>query len=326
MADPASCSTSRRSIAGSSKAHEGGREIILFEHPGIVENVVAYLGLFDVLNLGSCSKYLNGVSESDSTWKLLYQRRWEPQTVGESSKAQALPDNKKGWKAAYVVRQKKQFNKIYFILSEVKERIQNDFLSWQVFHGGINQLKNLGITYDDIYSLFFSKRTNVILIMLGLYYAYFFLRVPGEVLKKAMDQRGVIDMKVCARWTLQRTLSYGFHMPEENYFKVRSLGEVVDSEMSFLYLMRAAIETANQIEHRNGFNISRMSYKVPEPSEAEAEIEFECNCINEVEEEEEEDCFSSQAAQAGDEGLEAQTEEECLEKVDHTGKASISSA
>ncbi|KAJ1692951.1 hypothetical protein LUZ63_009649 [Rhynchospora breviuscula] len=323
MADSASCSGSRRFIAGTSKKLEAAREISLFEHPGIVENVVAYLGLFDVLNLGCCSKYLNAVSESDSTWKVLYERRWEPQAVGESSKgAQAPPDNKKGWKAAYIVRQKKKFNKIYFILAEVQERIQNDCLSWQVFHGGIGQLKDLGITYDDVYSLFFSKRTNVILTMLGLYYAYFILRIPEEILKKALAQRGVIDKKVCARWTLRRTLSYGFNTPEETHFRVRSLGEVVDKEMSFLHLMRMSNET----QRRDDPTIARMRFSIPEQSEAEAEIEFACDCLNE--EEEEEDCFISQeAAQAGEECVEAQAEEECVKKkVDHTGEEASSSS
>ncbi|KAJ3690903.1 hypothetical protein LUZ61_020067 [Rhynchospora tenuis] len=324
MEDSAAYFSSRCSISGSAKTV--GREMSLFEHPGIVENVVAYLGLHDMLNLGCCSKYLNAVSESECTWKLLYEKRWEPQAAGGSSEgAQAPPDNKKGWKAAYIGRQKKKFNKIYFILAKVQERIQNDWLSWRDFHGGIGQLKILGITYDDVYSLFFSKRTNVVLIMLGLYYAYFFLRVPKEVLKKAMAQRGVIDKKVCARWSLQRSLSYGFRTPEENHSKVRSLGEVVDNEMSFLHLM----SQVKKVQQRDELKMTEMSfsYKIPEPSEAEAEIECECECHCLNKKAEEKDCFVSQeAAQAGEEGLEAKAEEECLKKVDHAGEASSSYA
>jgi hypothetical protein len=52
--------------------------------------------LWEVLSLGSCSKYLNGVCESDCTWKLLYKRRWGRQAIGESSEdSQTLPVNKK---------------------------------------------------------------------------------------------------------------------------------------------------------------------------------------------------------------------------------------
>ncbi|KAJ4804025.1 F-box-like protein [Rhynchospora pubera] len=316
MADSATCLVSGCTDAGSTKTLKVGREASFFEHPGIVENVVVYLGLYDVLNLGCCSKYLNGVSESDSTWKLLYKRRWKPQAAEDT---QAPPANRKGWKAAYINRQKEHFSMILKVLAEVQERIQNDQLSSPAFHLGINHLRALGITYDDIYSLFFSKKLNVEFTMLGLYYAFFFHRISEEALKKAMAQRGVIDKKVCARWTLTRTSRYGYHIPEENYIRVRSLGRAVDMEMSFIYLMCQARQPC--LHYQDGISAMSFSCKIPDLFEAEDEIE----CLKEKAEER--DCsISQEAAQAAEEDPEAKAEEECLKKMDHGGEASSSSA
>ncbi|KAF3330320.1 hypothetical protein FCM35_KLT03674 [Carex littledalei] len=236
------------------------RDSSLFEHPGIVENVIAYLGLWDVLSLGSCSKYLNGVCESDCTWKLHYKRRWGQSATGKSYEdAQTLPVNTKGWKLAYIARQKDWFATISEVLLAVEENIQNDCMSSDVFHNGINQLKALDITYDDIYSFFFSKKLNVIFTMLGLYYAYILFQIPAKELKKAMAARGVIDKVVCARWMIPATCSLIFYMPEENYMRLYSLGQVVENQMSVLWVMRQSYKNYEAVPRVT------LSYKIPEP-------------------------------------------------------------
>jgi hypothetical protein len=76
-----------------------------------------------------------------------------------------------------------------------------------------------------------------------------------------MAERGVIDKVVCARWSLARTWSYGFYMPEESYIKVYSLGTVVEKQMSIIFLLWQATH-AYQADVVSNMTIS---YKIPEP-------------------------------------------------------------
>lgn len=58
------------------------------------------------------------------------------------------------------------------------EEYMGSLLDAKVFFFGIDMVKNLDITYEDVYFSFFRKELNVLIILLGLYYAFFCWDVP----------------------------------------------------------------------------------------------------------------------------------------------------
>lgn len=65
-----------------------------------------------------------------------------------------------------------------------------------------------------------------------------------EDLKKDLVTREVAEKRVSMRWCLPVSNRYGFYMQEEKHMQVLSLEEIVETEMSFFYLLRCATKQA----------------------------------------------------------------------------------
>ncbi|KAJ1702527.1 hypothetical protein LUZ63_002306 [Rhynchospora breviuscula] len=214
----------------------------LIELPAIAICILPFLDAWDVLSLGSCSKLLHGICESEETWRELFQRRWcDPFTVGVSSKDDQAYICSKEWKALYISKHMTlsvAISRIYIKFEDLVDFMYNpnDFFS------GVELVKQLNITYEDVYFFLFRKELNVLINLFGLYYAFFCWDVSVEDLKKDMVARNVAEKKVTLSWCLPLTEQYGFYMQEEKHTRVFSLQEIVETKMSFFYFLLYASE------------------------------------------------------------------------------------
>ncbi|KAJ4799616.1 F-box domain containing protein [Rhynchospora pubera] len=219
----------------------------LIDLPAVAIYILPFLDDWDVLSMGGCSKSLHGVCESEETWKQLYKRRWcNPSTVGDSSKDDQAFTHDKGWKALYISKHRASSLAISEIYVNF-EGLDSMFTPNDLF-SGIELVKPLNITYEDVYFFFFRKELNVLINLIGLYYAFFCWDVSVEDLKKDMMARKVAEKKVTISWCLPVTQRYGVHMIEEKHTRVFSLEEIVETEMSFFYILRYAREHRDEVK------------------------------------------------------------------------------
>ncbi|KAJ4747470.1 F-box domain containing protein [Rhynchospora pubera] len=211
----------------------------LIEHPAVSICLLPFLDVWDVLSLGSCSKSLRGICESEETWKLLYMRRFDPLTLDELPKYYQASAYAKGWKTVYITKYMNLPAGISAIYIKCHHPMDGDFYPNHILPK-IEYVKRLILSYEDVYFFFIRKELSVLINLLGLYYAFFCLGVSVEDINKDMVTRNVADKKVTLNWCWPSKHWNGFYMQEEKCTKVFSLKEIVERGMSFFYFLKYA--------------------------------------------------------------------------------------
>ncbi|KAJ3693051.1 hypothetical protein LUZ60_012146 [Juncus effusus] len=185
-------------------------------------HIISLLHACDVLSLGRCSKSWNKLCNSDSVWKNLYVKRWPADRL-----------NKGKWKDSYLSKEKSVAAKLseYCRKWSVEEELNACYLE-----EAMTFLINLKLRFEDT-CLLFRRKHGILVNLLGLHYAFVFLRVSTNNLTDALARYNVSKRQVNVCWTVNDTFSCGSYTPL-HYSLILSLNEIASTEQAVFYLLQ----------------------------------------------------------------------------------------
>ncbi|KAJ3699381.1 hypothetical protein LUZ61_003086 [Rhynchospora tenuis] len=217
--------------------------------PEIVTVILLFLDSRDVCFLGSCSRVLHSVCNSDYVWKELYRRRWPQQFISSMKLLEPCRDgaihgthsschtsfqlmHSQGWKARYIKMHLETVSKISGFLAFVDRGMTRKYLSVSKFLDAVSLLKSMELTFEDVCSVLFSTKLSVLANLIGLQYSIIFLGVKIKDVREAVVSRGVAERQVRLKWF--RTTKYFdiLRMPEQRCYLTCSIRKIaMDKEV-----------------------------------------------------------------------------------------------